>query len=407
MLNEDKRYYFPILLIFLCFNDIFDSYCTNYPNVIGSGIELEFLISHSIFLIVVGIGSIGTYFVVINQYLSDLFGRRIMLAITLLGMGISSIIISISQNLIQYTIGLFSLYIFFSSDIWPIFLSEQSSEKHRAKYISLILVFGAIGGAFTVPLFRSLLLPDFGWRSMAWFAFLAIPLAFITFLFKESKAYRKMKMAKKVDKNITNSLKNLTKIFSKKRIKSTITISLLGFFVGFNYIFLLLGEPFLTIDKGLSVDEVNFIITIIAIGAIIGYIASGVISDYVGRKPVICIFSIMMPISMLMMILGDFILSLIGAFLISVSYWSLFITSRMIALEIFPTEIRGVGAGFRSLCYAIGVTIGSFSTAYLLLFIGLGWSFFVNSIFLIIMVPLVILFIKETKGIKLDVTEII
>ncbi|MBD3228987.1 MAG: MFS transporter [Candidatus Lokiarchaeota archaeon] len=403
MLKDDNKYYFPLLIIFLCFNDIFDSYATNYPNSIGSFIELEFVVSHSIFLIAVGIASIGTYFVFLNQYLSDLFGRRILLFAILIGIGVSSFIISISQNIIQYTIGLFLLYVFFSSDIWTIYLSEQASEKHRGKYISLILVFGAVGGALTVPLFRTFLIPNFGWRSMTWFAFLAIPIAFCTFIFKESKVYRDLKRDKRKGPSIFN-LDNFRKIFGMKMIKSTLTVSFLGFFIGFNYVFLLSGEPYL-VDRGLDASGIDLIITMIAIGAIIGYILAGVISDYMGRKPVIYIFCMLGTPGILMVILGNYFIITIGAFIVSIAYWALFVTSRQIAIEIYSTDIRGAGAGFRSLLFAIGTTIGAFWTSFLLQFIGLGWSFFVNSIFLILMIPFVYFFIKETKGIKLDFTQ--
>ncbi len=409
MLNEDKRYYFPLLILFLCLNDTFDTYATNYPNVIGSFIESEFSLTHSTFLLIMGIASAGMYFVFVNQYLSDLFGRRVMMAVIMVGIGISSIIISTSMNPIQYTIGVFLLYIFFSSDIWVIFLSEQSSEKHRAKYISLVLIFGAIGGAFTIPLFRSILLPVYSWRSMMWFAYIAIPIGFLAFIFKESKAYRKM-LTERIDrqeKQKLGDLKKVTKIFNKKIYKSTIVISLFGFFVGFNYVFNISGEPYLKIDRGLSDSQVNLVITLLALGAILGYLISGILSDYMGRKPTLYLFSALFPVGMLLVIFGDFILILVGGFISSISYWSLFTTSRMVSLEIFPTDIRGAGAGFRNLCYAIGTTTGSFFTSFILKYIGLGFSFLLNSIFLVIMIPLIFLFIKETKGIKLDFTELL
>ncbi|MHA1787733.1 MAG: MFS transporter, partial [Candidatus Helarchaeota archaeon] len=407
MLKEDRKYYFPLLLIFLCLNDIFDSYCTNYPNSYGSFIELEFGITHSVYLIIVGIASIGTYFVFFNQYLCDLLGRRIMIFIVLLGLGLSSLFISLSTTPLQYTIGLFFIYIFFSSDVWVIYLSEQSSEKHRAGYISLVLVFGSVGGGLTIPLFRALLIPSFGWRSMTWFAYIAIGIAFLAFMFKESRIYREMKVQKKDRKGIRFNLKKFVKIFDRKIIKSTITISLLGFFVGWNYVFLISGEPYLAAEKHFDTSQIDLIITAIVLGAIIGYILAGILSDYIGRKPVICIFSVIIPLGLIMIILGNFIASFIGGFLVSISFWGLFVISRMIAIESFPTDIRGTGAGFRSFSYAVGTTVGSFFTAYILVFIGLGWSFLLNSIFLLIMIPFVILFVKETKGIKLDKITII
>ena len=407
MLKEDSKWYFYFLMIFLCFNDIFDSYSTNFPNSVMHEVIDYFPITESTYLLAIGIASIGMYFVFFNQYLADLFGRRLLLFITLLGIGITSIFISISQNFIQYIISLFFLYIFFSSDIWQIYLSEQSSEKHRGKLISLVLVFGAVGGALTIPIFRALLLPSFGWRAMTWFAFIAIPIAFLIFLFKEPKVFKLNKKKITNKSKQVNIIDNLKKIFDKRILKSTITIALLGFAIGFNYVFLLSGEQFLVEYRSLSSSEVDFVILILGFGAILGYILAGVISDYIGRKPVIYIFSILGAPGILMLIFGDYLFIILGAFIVSVAYWALFVTSRTIAYEIYPTDIRGTGAGFRSLCYALGVTLGSISTAFTLIYIGLGWSYLLNSILLIIMLPLVILFIKETKGIKLDTIELI
>jgi len=366
-----------------------------------------FSISESYYLIAIGFASIGTYLVFINQHLADLFGRRVLIFITLLGMGLSSLAVLLSQDFIQYTIALFFMYIFFSSDIWQIYLSEQCSEKHRAKLISLVLIVGAIGGALTLPLFRSLFLSNYGWRAMTWFALIAIPLSFIVFIFKEPKVYRNRPKNKENISKIKKVLNDFKLVFSKNLIKSSITICLLGFAVGFNYVFALSGERYLANYKNLSSNEIDLVITIIGLGAIAGYILSGFIADQFGRKIVIYLFSILIIPGFIIIIFGDLILIIIGSFIVSSSYWALFVTSRMIAYEIFPTNIRGTGAGFRSLSFAIGVTLGSISTSFTLLYVGLGFSYILNSLLLILILPLIAIFIKETKGIALNSLDII
>ena len=124
-MTKNKNYwiYLAYLVIFLSFVEIFDTYTTLYPNVIVSLVQDEYLshepqvIADSIMLIVTAIATLGMYFVIVNQFLADIVGRRIMLFVTVLGMGLASLFIALSADLPQYTMSLFFLYVFFSSDI--------------------------------------------------------------------------------------------------------------------------------------------------------------------------------------------------------------------------------------------------------------------------------------------------
>lgn len=65
------------MIIVLMFVEILDTYCTLYPTVIPSKVIAEFLsefpenVANSTFAFCIAIASIGTYFVLLNQYLAD------------------------------------------------------------------------------------------------------------------------------------------------------------------------------------------------------------------------------------------------------------------------------------------------------------------------------------------------
>ncbi len=410
--------YLIFLIIFLSLVEIFDTYTTLFPNVIVSKVQDEFLasetqvIADSIMSLAIAVASIGMYFVVVNQFLADLIGRRIMLFITVLGMGLASLFIFFTTNLIQYTSSLFFLYVFFSSDIWTIYISEESPKERRGLYLNLILVAGCIG-AILVPVFRSIFItetsPITAWRSMTIFAFLAIPIAFLMLGIKETSKFKELKEFRKSDDFVKQSpFLNLKKPFDKQYRRQFIPILIMAFISGLNYIFIQMGESFLANNVNLEEGDVNIVVTIMSVSAICGYLITGVFVDKVGRKPLFYIYTILTPIAIFIVIIGvqspdlALIAACIGAGLATITFYGLGIVNRLVSIEILPTDIRGTGTGWRSIISAIGITCGLLLNSVLNLIFGLGISFLIISLLLLINIPIIYRYIKETKGIELE-----
>ncbi|MBN2154808.1 MAG: MFS transporter [Candidatus Lokiarchaeota archaeon] len=415
--NETQRSkgYLLFLFIFLCFMEIFDTYTTQYPNVIVSKVQAEFL-SHlspiqadSTMALVVALASIGMLFVVINQVLADVFGRRIFLFITMFGMGVASLVIFFSQSIIQYGISLFFLYIFFSSDIWTIYISEECRKERRGLNLNLILVFGVIG-ALLVPTFRSIFLPEdtsTNWQGMTYFAFLAIPISFLVIWIKETRKFDELKKTQTQKATPKENLRKFIKPFGRKYRTAFLPILVMSFLQGLNYTFIQLGEAF--ISDHITGEQVNWVITAMGVAAIIGYLLTGILSDTIGRKPMFIIYSILLPASIALSVFGAtssyaFIALLIGASLASLTYWSLGVVNRLISIEILPTDIRGTGTAIRSVLTALGTILGGFLNSWLITKVTLGPSFFIVSLVLLINIPLILIFIKETKSIELELS---
>ncbi|MFW9999577.1 MAG: hypothetical protein ACFE88_05620, partial [Candidatus Hermodarchaeota archaeon] len=82
--------------------------------------------------------------------------------------------INFSTNIIVYTIFLFLLYFFFNSDIWVIYINEESPSDKRALYTNFVLI-GGVVGALLIPVFHDIII---NWRGMTYFAIiLGIPLS--------------------------------------------------------------------------------------------------------------------------------------------------------------------------------------------------------------------------------------
>ena len=368
-ISRSKSYFYYMMFILILVT-VVDTYVTNFPNVIRSVIIHEFLFEYpenmatSIISFSVAIATLGMYFSFLNQYLADRVGRKILLVVVVFGFGLSSLLLAFSTNIIEYTIYLFMLYVFFSSDIWLIYINEECPADKRAFYTNIILVF-SIAGALVIPLFRSMFITETlsNWRGMTYFAIiLAFPLSLvILFSIKETSMYEEIKEGKIIQENMFKLLKeNLKKV----RNKSFYVILILSFILGLNHVFTTLGEIFISNSPNLNVNDVNIIVLVMSFSSVVGYFITGVLGDKYGRKPLIYVYTIMIPISILILVFGInshenalFFVAL-GAALTNFAYWGLTITSRIVTLELIPTEARGTGVGVKSLITAFGMTMG-------------------------------------------------
>ncbi len=410
--QHKSKNYFKYMIFILMFVEILDTYTTNNLNVVVSDISAEFFpllaedAAIAYYQLFLAISTLGMFFVIINQYLTDKIGRKILLVITIFGMGFFSLLISLSTNIVMFTIFLFFLYFFFNSDIWVIFINEESPPKKRALYTNFVLI-GGVAGALLIPFFHSIIVD---WRGMTYFAIaLGIPLSIIILLtFKETSKYQEIKEIKLAEERPSNKFKeNLKLIFKSSRKSQYDTILIISLIVGVNNLFILVGENFLT-NSPLSKDDVDLIVWIMGIASILGYLITGIVADKYGRKPLLYLYSILFPISLLIVVFGvnlpqgALIVVALGAGIANLCYWGFRILISIVTLEIVPTETRGTATGLKSLVAASGVTIGLLISFFITFSLGLAISFVALSLLFLINIPLIYKNIKETKGINLS-----
>lgn len=125
--------------------------------------------------------------------LCDRFGRRIFLIINTLGIGLGTILISLSTNIPVYLVGYFVVAFFTPHDMQAIYIQECAPAKHRATIYSAIKAIATLG-IFIVPLLRSIFIPGddlSGWRYVYLVPGVITVCAAIAafFLIKESDAF--------------------------------------------------------------------------------------------------------------------------------------------------------------------------------------------------------------------------
>ena len=419
-ITRTKRYLIWLLIILIVI-DLIDSYSTNYITAVTSSVVTEFLIipyglpkttAEAIFSLCSGLATLGMYVVFFNQYLADKFGRKKLLAFVTFGMGLGSLLLFFSFNIISFTIFLFIMYVFFSSDAWIIYANEESSDQKRALWTNVILAAALLG-----PIFMAVFRPIFvtnapiieAWRGMT---LLPIILGFtctvlIIFTVKETSRYEEIKKQGTMEERDSIFLmQHIRTVLNSPRKTEVRVILIMSIFNGLNYGFTILTELFLKNHSTLTESQINITIYIIAGSVAIGYIFTGILCDKIGRKPMLYAHSIILPLGVTLSVIGaltsSFLIVALGAALGYAGFWGLNVVIRLIIIEIVPTDQRGTAGGLRALSWAFGATIGLLIGSILIYTTDPGISFIILSLPVILNILLGSRHLKETKGVNLS-----
>jgi MFS family permease len=416
---EHSQAYFKYLLFILILVQILDTYTGFYNAVIPSKVVEEFLadypqnVANSIFAFSVAIGSLGSYVAFLVWYSSDRIGRKHLLVMTIFGLALASVGILFSRNIVEYTIYRFLLGIFAASDIWLIYINEESPPEKKGFWTNVVLI-GGIIGAVLMPVFRSIYIyegaPKGAWRGMTYFSIaLGIPLGIIVILtIKETSTFQEAKANRPSTKEKANQLKkNLQTIFKSERRAAYFSILILAFIWSMNYVYITLGELYISQSPNLNEGDINLIVTIMSLAVILGYIVTGILADNIGRKPLMLIYISMFFIGALILVNGievpraALFLACVGVSIMNVAFWGLWVLTSITAIELVPTDARGTGSGLKLILHAMGGTTGLILAGIITYFFSLALVFLIYSSLLLINIPIIYKFLKETKGIDL------
>jgi len=331
-----SKSYFKYLIGVLMLVQILDTYSTLFPGSMPSLIMAEFFpgepinVTSSIAALAAGITSFGMYFLFFNQYLVDKIGRKRMLAITVLGMSIASIGMLLSVNYVMYVTFTFFLNFFFMSDIWLIYANEESKQDKRALNTNIILMAGLFGAVIMV-ISRFVFIPDVNpnWRGMTLFPIIiGIPLSLVIyFTLKETTEFQSIKETNKKDsRSFFGDIKSVFQIENKK---SFLIILVISFLFGFSNLFIGLFEKFIADGGIIPQSQINIMFFLTIFTVMIAYLTNGFLADRIGRKPLLCLWSLLLPFSVVVWVVGAnssqnaFLIVFIGYAISHISFWGL------------------------------------------------------------------------------------
>ena len=406
--SRSKRY-MMFVIFYMILYESFDTYTCSYYFNIASYVQVDFGINNSIWLFMLSIASTGYFFSIVMHFLADKIGRKPIMIIVFLGMGISSFLLGFAREPISFTIFLFFMYIFFTSDIWGIIMSEEAPKDKRAGYSSIILVFGMVFSTSILFIRMFLIYPDPSnparqtWENMAFFGGLAIPLALLGFFMKETPAFKKIRQDKADSTKFSkeNIIITLKKPFEGNNRMIVITFILIGFILGLFFANAHSLEAVLSLQFG--EDNYNIAMMIGGLGSVGAFGLTGLISDKIGRKNTVYLYCVILftatTIASIFIEISFFWGIAILSFFTNGFFWGLGSLTRLFALESFDTDIRAYASGWRSFSYALGLTIGLAISGTLAMFIPLHVIYVIMAIGLIIGIPILTrLYLPETKG---------
>lgn len=390
-------------------------------SIVSSGLSSLSLISL--------LGNFMLVFSLLYRPLADRYGRKIFLFFNTFGMGLSSLLFFLSNNIYMYAFSFFLLRFFVTPDQQIVYLFEIAPKKHRNTIYSLVKGFAELGLLF-IALLRHLFLNSDDYQSYKWI-FLSIAIAtfaisFLALLFaRESRAFLLSRIAyleesdeerasnkKEASKKQGGLIAALRLTFSKKQLLficlSTLIVELI--YSPCNGYAAVLNNGFLGVG-GLSQDDCTKIAFIFPISCAFVSATYGLFSDKFGRKLTSILLCALCFLSYLLLCVGLYLgwsiyaLGLILGVILGADWGNGDVLS-LLASESSPTNLRSSVMASWSLFFGGGMVLSQlFATIIPILF----GAKYISLAYLCLTLPsmLISLFIlvrkvEETKGTSLE-----
>jgi MFS family permease len=388
------------VLAFCVFGWAFDIFESTIPQLVTPILIQEWGITPATIGIVTTIGRwVGLIGFFIFPVLADLYGRKSILMVTILGYSLLTGFTGLVQNWQQLlvTSSLTRVALSGENPVGIVMVAETAPTRWRATALGG-LVGGYPFGYMLASLAGLLVVPTLGWRALYFLG--VLPGLLIFFLRRglpESPRFERVTATM-----IREGLKQRLDIMGP--IRKYPREMLIGCLLNFFYLFTWGGwsawmPQFLASEKHLGFSTAASYLTIWMAVAIAAYWLCGFLCDTFGRRVVIPAFVV--PASVLMLVIGQqddpmnlFVVGLLLNFLITGSFGA----GLGYASELFPTAMRGTASGaiflIAGLFSGLSPAVMGYYATYQTIAAGLPWlalSFF-------LVAPIFLFAARETTG---------
>ncbi|MGH3439946.1 MAG: MFS transporter [Sciscionella sp.] len=294
-----------------------------------------------------------------------------------------------------------------------ILIAEIAEPRYRGRVLGAVQSAWAVGWGLAVVAYTilfSVLPADTAWRAMFWVGILpALLILYVRRGVKEPRVFVETRQAVRAERAPRAALaSSIVQIFRTDLLKTTIFGALLATGVQGGYYAIFTWLPaYLKSARGLTVVGTGGYLTVVIVGSFIGYVLSGYINDWLGRRLTFALFSIVsgaLIVAYTEIPSGENGLLLVLGFPLGFFASGIFSGFGSYLAELYPTRARGAGQGF---CYNFGRALGALFPAaigYLSGSIGLGGAIGFGALgYLIALISL--LFLPETRGKQLVAVE--
>ena len=391
-------------------------------------ITKEFTLAPAQVGLVASAGFVGMFLgAAISGRLADRYGRRPIFQATLVLFSIGAVLSAVAPTfeLLLAARVIAGLGLGGELPVVATLVSEFSPRAQRGRMIVLLESFWAYGtlAAGLVALF---VLPQFGWRGA--FLVAALPALYVAYLrsaLPESPRYLAERgrsaeadaIVRRVERAGGGALltlgaavaparsgrTSLTELWRPAYARRTAMLWILWFGITFTYYGIFLYVPSLLAARGLSEVRSNEFFFLSTIAQIPGYFSAAWLVERWGRKPTLVAY--LLGTAAAAFLFGNsgtgtdaFLYAALLSFF-NLGAWGVVYT---ISPELYPTAVRGTGAGVAAAVGRIGGIIGPFLTPVLVPALGQSGVFAMFMILLVVTALNVWLLAEETRGRSLE-----
>ncbi|MDG2088294.1 MAG: MFS transporter [Arenicellaceae bacterium] len=347
--------------------------------------------------------------------LSDIIGRRKIIIMSLLLVGVSILLTAKASSLTEFIVLRFISGLGAGSMLacQATLASEYSNEKFRALSVNIVVA-GYPLGALMTAVVASYIMPDYGWRGIFWFGGGATVLMSITamlfipeslkYLFEQQPAGALKKVNKilvKLKRDTLSTLPSITKSTTAKggmannvkallsvdhRTKTLILWS--SFFLGFATLYVLMSWiPKLVEDAGYSAEIGRSAFFWFNLGGVVGIFISGTLAVRYSLTSVISALLVGSALAMAVFasVSAELKVMMLIIFGIGLLQQGGFTGLYAAAAKAYPTEIRATGIGWCAGLGRFGAVIGPATAGYMI-----AAGFDMSAIFYTFAVPMAV-----------------
>jgi MFS family permease len=354
--------------------------------------------------------------------LMDKLGRMPIFIMNTAGMALGLFIAYLAPNYWVMVLGQLTVTFFVIHDMQMVYVYEAAPPKWRSTmYFGCKFV--GIFGTLSIPLLRSVFMNSdaSNWRPLylvpavigAGIFVLALMFMRESDIFLKnqieylSTPYEKRKKDGKDREERKSGIGAAFRLcFKNRQIRWLMTAAFFAFAastgITANY------EMFMTADAGMTTQAVTAALTFQIIAMGISQLITGLLADFIGRKPTIALFTAVVALALILFVvltpmgIAPWIVGVLLGLLIG-CFWNVTDLIGMIIAESAPTELRGSSFAVQGLVSLASLVLSTASTAVLLGFTNLGSAKIIVGLpGIITALAVVLLKTKETKGADLE-----